>query len=78
MGCHFLLQKIVYILFMLNWFMVLLSSTISILFYLSLYMCAVFRHSVVSDSFATPWTVACQAPLSMQILQARILEWVAI
>ena len=28
--------------------------------------------------FATPWTVACQAPLSMDILQARILEWVAI
>ena len=27
--------------------------------------------------FATPWTVACQAPLSMGILQARILEWVA-
>ena len=27
--------------------------------------------SVVSDS-ATPWTVACQAPLSMTILQARI------
>ena len=27
--------------------------------------------------FATPWTVAHQAPLSM-ILQARILEWVAI
>ena len=27
--------------------------------------------------FATPWTVACQAPLSMWILQARILEWVA-
>ena len=26
----------------------------------------------------TPWTVACQAPLSMGILQARILEWVAI
>ena len=24
-----------------------------------------------------PWTVACQAPLSMGILQARILEWVA-
>ena len=30
----------------------------------------------VSDS-ATPWTVACQAPLSMGILQARILERVA-
>ena len=25
----------------------------------------------------TPWTVACQAPLSMGILQARIVEWVA-
>ena len=25
----------------------------------------------------TPWTVARQAPLSMGILQARILEWVA-
>ena len=28
--------------------------------------------------FATSWTIACQAPLSMGILQARILEWVAI
>ena len=26
--------------------------------------------------FATPWTVASQALLSMGILQARILEWV--
>ena len=26
--------------------------------------------------FATPWTAACQAPLFMGILQARILEWV--
>ena len=34
-------------------------------------------HSVVSD-FMTPWTVACQAPLSMGFSQARILEWVAI
>ena len=25
--------------------------------------------------FVTPWTVAHQAPLSMGILQARILEW---
>ena len=32
--------------------------------------------SVVSYS-VTPWTVACQAPLPMGILQARILEWVA-
>jgi len=28
--------------------------------------------------FATPWTIAHQTPLSMGILQARILEWVAI
>ena len=27
--------------------------------------------------FATLQTVACQAPLFMRILQARILEWVA-
>ena len=27
--------------------------------------------------FATPWTVAWQTPLSMGILQARILEWVS-
>ena len=27
--------------------------------------------------FVTPWTVACQGPLSMGIIQARILEWVA-
>ena len=32
--------------------------------------------SVMSNS-ATSWTVAYQAPLSMGILQARILEWVA-
>ena len=28
--------------------------------------------------FVTLWTVAHQAPLSMGILQARILEWVVI
>ena len=33
--------------------------------------------SVVSDSFVTPGTVAHQASLFMGILQARILEWVA-
>ena len=27
--------------------------------------------------FVTPWTGTCQAPLSIQIPQARILEWVA-
>ena len=33
-------------------------------------------HSVMSDS-ATPWTIDLQATLSIGILQARILEWVA-
>ena len=28
--------------------------------------------------FATPWTVAYQAPPSMGVFQARILEWAAI
>ena len=37
--------------------------------------CAVL--CLVSQLCLTPWTVACQAPLSMGILQARILEWVA-
>ena len=40
--------------------------------------CAVLSGSVVSDRLSVPpWTVARQAPLSMGILQARILEWVA-
>ena len=37
--------------------------------------CAVLSLSVMSDS-VTPWTAPRQAPLSMGILQARILEWV--
>ena len=45
--------------------------------YISMYTCSVT--SVMSDSLQTGylWTVARQAPLSMVILQARILEWVA-
>ena len=37
--------------------------------------CAVLSCSVVSDS-ETAWTITCQAPLSMGILQARVLEWI--
>ena len=33
--------------------------------------------SVLSD-FVTPWTITCQDPLSMGILQAQISEWVTI
>ena len=41
-----------------------------------IYSCTLHRFSRV-QLFATLWTVAHQAPLSMGILQARILEWVA-
>ena len=27
------------------------------------------NHTVVSDSFATPWTETCQAPLSMKFFR---------
>ena len=37
-----------------------------------------FSRSVMSYSFASPWTIAHQAPLSMGILQAGIVEWVVI
>ena len=38
----------------------------------------VVSHSVVSNSFITPWTGACQVPSVHGISQAWILEWVAI
>ena len=34
-------------------------------FFHDYHLCCVLYCSVVSDSFATPWTIACQAPLSM-------------
>ena len=43
-----------------------------------------FTHACVPSRFshvqlfAAPWTVGRQAPLSMGILQAKILEWVAV
>ena len=39
------------------------------------FSCAVLSHSVMS-LFATPWTAAREVPLSMGILQAKILAWV--
>ena len=41
-------------------------------------MCLRVSRSIVSDSSSTPWTVAHQAPLVNGILQARILEWIAV
>ena len=40
-------------------------------------VCVCTSRSVMSN-FATPWTVARQAPLSMKFSKAQILEWVAI
>ena len=40
--------------------------------------CAMYWVIQLLPTFSNPWTVACQAPLSMGILEARILEWVAI
>ena len=48
------------------WFQSLLRSCVVL--YLDTQSC---------PTLATRWTAACQAPLSMGILQARILEWVA-
>ena len=41
------------------------------------YACVLSHFSHV-HLFATLWTIVHQAPLSMEILQARILEWVAL
>ena len=39
-------------------------------------MCCAWSLSRV-QLLATPWTVACQVPWSMGILQTRLLEWIA-
>ena len=40
-------------------------------------LCVCARSHSHVQLFATPWMVAHQAPLSMRILQAGILKWVA-
>ena len=55
----------------------LICSMFSLLYFLhGTCTCMLNRFSRVRP-FVTPWTVAHQAPLSLGILQARILEWVA-
>ena len=60
----------------LNLYIGLIHFNINTLLSVRHFSC-VLSHSVVSGLFATPWTVAHQAPLSMEILQARIVEWIA-
>ena len=53
----------------------------TILTYKFVIACLVKMHVCVLSHvqlFATPWTVAHQAPLSMGFFQARILEWIGI
>ena len=38
-------------------------------------MCVLCKVTQSCLALCNPWTVACQAPLSMGILQGRILEW---
>ena len=45
--------------------------------FIPLHACMHTKFSCV-QLFATLWAVAQQAPLSMEILQARLLEWVAV
>ena len=60
---------------MLCWFQVYSKViVINVCLYVCVCMHMVARSCLI---FTTPWTVARQAPLSMGILQARILEWVS-
>ena len=45
---------------------------------LSISLTAVLSYFSHGQHFVIPQTVACQAPLSMDILQARTLQWVAL
>ena len=54
------------------------NSFVSLLnFIISVYVRVCMRVLSHVRLFATPWTVARLAPPTMRILQARILEWVA-
>ena len=65
----------------INWFRQvipfghLVGANYTVKYNFKMCVCA-FSRSIMSDS-ETPWTVAYQTPLSMGILQPRILEWVA-
>ena len=59
----------------------IITTTVVCYQHLSLKEMLNFSYSVlclVTQLFATPWTLYHQAPLSIGILQARILEWVVI
>ena len=49
-----------------------------VFFFFFSFLSTILNLPVVSDSLQPPWTAAHQVPLSVGILQASILEWVAI
>ena len=61
------------------WFLICTDMIESILNNIGIWPIHLFCAQVLSHVrlFATPWTVAHQAPLSIGILQATILKWVA-
>ena len=65
-GCHFLLQGIFPT-----------QGSNPCLLYLMHWRVCVLSHFSLVQLFVTVWTEAHQAALSMWILRARILEWVA-
>ena len=54
-----------------------LTPTVSQARYIDYHVHTYVRSLQSCRLFETPWTIVCQAPLPMGILQARILEWVA-
>ena len=77
MGCHFLLQRIILIHPGIEPASALAGRFFTTEPPVKPYACILSHFSHVW-LFATLWTIAHQAPLSMGILQATILEWVAI
>ena len=55
----------------------LLVSFIAAYWFAFYVLLLLLNHFSPTQLFVTLWTIAFQAPLSMEILQARILEWVA-
>ena len=54
-----------------------LSDSYFLMYKIEVIRCTVLGSLSHVRLFATLWSIACQAPLSMGILQARVLEWVA-
>ena len=68
-----ILNNYVHTVFNLHMLIFFICCYTVLIFIISMLSC-----SVMSQFLVTPWTAAHQTPLSMGILQARILEWVAV